>query len=311
MTARPRIVVAGVANLCTAADVATTSPARADHRGFTDRMVTGVSGVGANVASTLKRLGARVDLCTLVGDDDAGRAVRAGLEREGLLGPGCVRARATPLSVSLVGADGRQLSYSYLDCLTGATFPTGVFLDLVRGADLAVLTTAGFARPLIHHAQRAGVPIAVDVHVIADVHRPEQRAWLHSADILFCSHERLPCPPREWIRQVFDAYPGCAVAGVGRGPDGAMVGLRDGTLVGARTEPPRAPANTVGAGDTLFASFLYGWVCAGNPVRALHDAVLHACWSIGDLFPNGGRLSGEELRELARAHPVRVDVGRW
>ncbi|WP_116246784.1 carbohydrate kinase family protein [Nocardiopsis sp. FIRDI 009] len=311
MTDTPRIVVAGVANLCTAAQVETTAPATPDHRGFTDHMVTGVSGVGANVAATLRRLGTDVDLCTLVGEDTAGRAVRAGLEREGLLGPGCVPAASSPLAVSLVGADGRQLGYTFLGPLAGAAYPTEVFLDLVSGADLAVLTTIGFARPLIHHARRAGVPIAVDVHVIADIHRPEQRAWLHSADILFCSHERLPGPPREWIRQVFDTYPGCAVAGVGRGSDGAVVGLRDGTLVSARTDPPRPLVNTVGAGDTLFASFLHGWVSAGNPVQALHDAVLHASWAIGDLFPNDGHLERGNLSELAHAHPVQVDVDRW
>lgn len=309
--AQPRIVVAGVANLCTAASVETTSPTVPDHRGFTGRMVAGVSGVGANVASTLRGLGARVDLCTLVGEDVPGQAVRAGLERQGLLGPGCVPVAASPLAVSLVGEDGRQLAYTFLDSLTGAVYPADLFRELARDADLAVLTTAGFARPLIHHARRAGVPIAVDVHVIADIHRPEQRAWLHSADILFCSHERLPCPPRDWIRQVFDTYPGCSIAGVGRGPDGAMVGLRDGTLVSARTDPPRALASTVGAGDTLFASFLYGWVCAGNPVRALQDAVLHASWAIGDLFPNAGHLCRERLDELAHTHPVQVDVDRW
>lgn len=311
MTARPRIVVAGVANLCTAARVDTTGSTASDHRGFTEHMVTGVSGVGANLASTLRRLGTDVDLCTLVGEDVPGQAIRTGLEAEGLLGPGCVPTPFSPLAVCLVGEDGRQLGYTYLSPLVSSTYPAQVFADLVQGADLAVLTSVGFTRSLIRHAQRAGVPIAVDVHVIADIHRPERRAWLHSADILFCSHERLPCPPGEWIRRVFATYPGCAVAGVGRGPDGAMVGLRDGTLVTANTDPPRPLANTVGAGDTLFASFLHSWIGAGNPVRALHDAVLHASWVIGDLFPNSGHLGPDELRSLARVHPVRVDVGRW
>lgn len=311
MTERPRIVVAGVANLCTAARVDTTGLEAPDRRGFTDHMATGVSGVGANVASTLHRLGTDVELCTLVGEDVPGRAIRAGLEAEGLFGPGCLPTPSSPLAVCLVGERGHQLGYTCLSPLASSSYSPQVFADLVRDADLAVLSGIGFARPLIPQAERAGVPIAVDVHVIADIHRPEQRAWLHSADILFCSHERLPCAPREWIRQVFDSYPGCAVAGVGCGPDGAVVGLRDGTLVRARTEPPRALANTVGAGDTLFASFLHGWVCAGNPVQALRDAVLHASWAIGDLFPNGGHLDGNGLRKLARTHPVQVDVERW
>lgn len=311
MTARPRFVVAGVANLCTAARVSTTATTAPDRRGVTEHMTAGVSGVGANVAATLHGLGASVQLCTLIGEDVPGQAVRAGLAAQGLLGPGCVPAPASPLAVCLVGDDGHQVGYTYLNPLASSRYPAQVFTDLVRGADLAVLTNIGFTRPLIQHAQRAGVPIAVDVHVIADIHREEQRAWLHSADILFCSHERLPCTPREWIRRIFDTYPGCMVAGVGRGPDGAVVGLRDGTLVTARTDPPRAPANTVGAGDTLFASFLHGWVAAGNPVQALRDAVLHAGWAVGDLFPNSGHLDSSGLRRLSYAHPVQVDVARW
>jgi hypothetical protein len=27
------------------------------------------------------------------------------------------------------------------------------------------------------------------------------------ADILFCSHERLPCRPEQWVARVFARYP--------------------------------------------------------------------------------------------------------
>ncbi|MFE6309431.1 carbohydrate kinase family protein [Nocardiopsis sp. NPDC057823] len=312
MSSPPRIVVAGVANLCTAATVTTTvASGTDDRREHTTAMATGVSGVGANLALTLNRLGTRVDLCTLIGQDPPGRAIRAGLEQEGLHGPGCVPTPSSALALCLVDGNGGRHSATYLNDLADALYPTSVFTDLVQGADLAVLTTIGFTRPLIAHAHRAGVPIAVDVHVVADIDHPEQEPWLHSADVVFCSHERLPCPPRAWIRHVFDTYPGCVVAGVGCGDRGAMVGTREGLLVTARTRLPRPLANTIGAGDALFGSFLHGWVAAGNPAQALHDAVLHASWLIGDLFPNHGRLDRDQLRELARTHPVHMTVDRW
>ncbi|GHC91082.1 fructokinase [Nocardiopsis terrae] len=311
MSIERRIVVAGVANLCTAAVTGTIDLAGPRQRCESRNMVTGVSGVGANLAVTLRRLGSRVDLCTLVGQDVPGQAIRAGLEQEGLYGRGCVDTPSSPLAVCLVSEEGHQLTSTYLDRLNDALYPTKVFRDLVRGADLAVLTNVGFARPLIAHAHNAGVPIAVDVHRIADIDQPGQRAWLHSADVLFSSHERLPCSPRQWIKEVFETYPGCLIAGVGRGAEGAMVGTRDGLLISARTRPPRPPANTVGAGDTLFGSFLHGWLAAGNPAQALHDAVLHASWFVGELFPNTGRLDSCELGELARTHPVHLVVDRW
>ena len=89
------------------------------------------------------------------------------------------------------------------------------------------------------------------------------------------------------MAQVFARYPGCEVVGVGRGADGALLGLRDGTLVRAGAVAPRGVVNTSGAGDALFASFLHGWLATGNPVDALRSAVLHA--GLEDREPGTGR----------------------
>lgn len=56
----------------------------ADDRVIAEPFVTACGGPAATAAVALARLGARVGFCGVVGDDDAGRLVRADFEREGV-----------------------------------------------------------------------------------------------------------------------------------------------------------------------------------------------------------------------------------
>jgi acarbose 7IV-phosphotransferase len=274
-------------------------------------MRAGVSGSAGHIAQILRTLGDEVRLCTLAGTDPAGLAIRAGLREHGLLGPEVVDGGASSLGVVLVAPDGRRMGFPYLAAVNAVGYPAELFRQHADGADLAVLTNARFVRPLIRHAKQLDVPVAVDAHLISDIGDPYNRPWLEAADIVFCSHERLPCPPAEWVAQVFARYPGCGVVGVGNGPDGCLLGLRDGTLIRAASLAPRGVVSTAGAGDALFASFLHSWLATGNPVEALESAVLHAGWKIGDAFPAASSLTAAELAGLREVYQVRTSVGRW
>jgi sugar/nucleoside kinase (ribokinase family) len=306
----PRIVVVGVASLYLAAGVG-EFPLEHALGTVPDWMRAGVAGSATHVAKVLASLGDEVRLCTLAGTDPAGLAVRADLRANGLSGEGVVDAGATSLGVALVAPDGSRLGLPYTAMVNAVGYPAETFRRLAAGADLAVLTRARFARPLIRCAERLSVRIAVDVHLISDVNDTHSRPWMEAADIVFCSHERLPCSPEQWVARVLARYPGCEVVGIGRGADGAILGLRDGTLVSAAAVAPRGVVNTSGAGDTLFASFLHGWLATGNPLGSLQSAVLHAGWRIGDPMPGAGSLTEAELARLSQAHQVRMTVGSW
>jgi len=305
-----KIVVAGVTSLYMSVGV-DAFPLDYVSAGSPPWMRAGVTGSAGHIAQILRTLGEEVRLCTLAGTDPAGLAIRADLRSRGLLGQGVVDGGASSLGVVLVAADGRRMGFPYLAAVNTVGYPAEVFRGQAEGADLAVLTNARFVRPLIRHAKQLEVPVAVDTHVISDIDDAYNRPWLEVADIVFCSHERLPCPPREWVARVFARYPGCGVVGVGRGEDGCMLGLRDGTLVRAEALAPRGVVSTAGAGDALFASFLHGWIATGNPVGALEAAVLHAGWKIGDTFPGASSLTPAELAGLRQTHQVRTSVGRW
>ncbi|MDF5754537.1 carbohydrate kinase family protein [Spongiactinospora sp. TRM90649] len=305
-----RIVVAGVTSLYMAVPVA-GFPFPYTPQSFPDWLRAEVSGAACHIADTLRTLGDDVRLCTFVGDDVAGAAIRASLGERGLSGPGVVRAPRSSLGVVLVAPDGRRAGHPYLAAVNMLEYPVEAFRRALRGADLAVLTNTAFVRPLLRHARDEGVPVAVDVHVISEVDDSYNRPWLEVADIVFCSHERLPCSPREWVARIFDRYPGCAIAAVGLGGKGCLMGLRDGTLIEVAAVAPRGVVSTSGAGDALFASFLHGWLATRNPVTALQHAVLHAGWKVGDTFPGVVSLTGEELVRLGRSHPVATVLGRW
>lgn len=306
-----RIVVAGMASLAINVGVQDLAVEPGASRWHPRWLEAGVGGAGGHIATILAGLGDEVRLCTVLGRDRFGELIRQDLRDKGLDGPGVLDGTASALAAVLVDPSGKRAVFSHTAHLAAIDYPEQVFAEAVRDADLAVLTSTEFTRPLLPPAVLRGVPIAVDVNVIADVGEDYYGPWLEVADVVFCSHERLPYRPQEWLTRIFERYPGCLVAAVGRGADGCVLGLRDGTLVQAEAVTPLGVCNTSGAGDSLFAAFLHGWLATGNAVEALPDAMLYAGWRIGHRFPSGVALSAAELAMLREHNPVRVTLGRW
>ncbi|MEV0082986.1 carbohydrate kinase family protein [Saccharopolyspora sp. NPDC050642] len=306
-----KIVVAGVASL--AINVGVQDPTRITKEGpwYPRWLESGVGGAGGHISTILSGLGDDVSLCTVVGGDRTGALIRRELDDRNLNGPEVVEGASSALAVVLVAPSGDRVVYSHMTSIAAVQYPVETFQEAVRGADLAVLTSIDFTRPLLPAAVLQGVPIAVDVNVIADIDDDRYGPWLEVADIVFCSHERLPCPAEEWIAQVFRRYPGCLLTAVSRGGRGCLLGLRDGRLVQADAVAPLGVCNTSSAGDSLFASFLHSWLATGNPVEALSDAVVYAGWRIGHRFPSGVLLGEADLANLRSRNPVRVKLSRW
>ena len=305
-----RIVVVGVSSLYLTMPV-DQFPIPYEPKRKPPWMHVGVGGVGAHVARILKSLGDDVSLCTVVGEDAAGAAIHRELRTHGLDGPGVVTGPGSSLGVVLVDADGRRAGRPYLNAVDAVTYPADTFAKSVTGADLAVVTNTTFARTLLPHALAHRIPVAVDVHLIGDLDDPHDRPWLETADVLFSSHESLPCPPERWIERVFYRYPGCEIVAVGCGAEGCVLGTRDGQLLHASAVAPRGVVNTTGAGDSLFASFLHAWLAEGNAADALAQAVVYAGWKIGDPSPVESHLDAAQLTALRSRHPVHITAARW
>ena len=258
-----------------------------------------VAGVGYNVARALGALGNQVRLAALVGSDLPGAMVAAQLRADALPGEFVLpRLAATPQSAILYDPTGRRQINTDLKDIQEQAYPPALFEQAIDGCALAVLCNINFSRPLLARAKARNLPVATDVHAISALEDAYNRDFMAAADILFMSHERLPCAPEDWVRAVQERY-GTPVCVVGLGSAGALLGLRaDGFLGRFPAVQTRPVVSTIGAGDALFAAFVHGYVATGNPYEALRRAITFASYQIGAAGAAEGFLSAAELEAL-------------
>jgi ribokinase len=259
-----------------------------------------VSGVGCNVARALQTLGHEVALLSLIGDDLNGRVVRMELSARGLDVENVLPVMTqTPQSVILYDAEGKREIYTDLKDIQERAYPLERFESLAVACDLCVLCNINFARGLLGPAKKLRKWVACDVHTIGDIDDDFNRDFMAAADILFCSNERLPVTPEEWVAAISRRY-NPLIQVVGLGAEGALLAVRG-------SEPQHVPAvrtrqvvNTIGAGDSLFSAFLHGWLqTCGNALKALQLATVFASWKVGGNGGADGFLTAAELEAIS------------
>jgi ribokinase len=254
-----------------------------------------VSGVGYNLAKALTTLGHEVTFLSLIGQDWAAEQVRQALRKIGVADGYIVGQGAqTAQSVIMYDPSGQRMIHTDLKDFQEQTYPLALFEQALKGAQAAVLCNINFTRALLPLAKAAGVLIATDVHAIRDLHDPYNGDYMASADILFQSHEKLPCAPAEWLQQIQQRY-NPLVAVIGMGGNGALLAGRDLPLQHIPAVVTRPIVNTIGAGDALFSAFLHGYLTSGDAVAALRQAVIFASYKIGVAGAADGFLNAAEL----------------
>jgi ribokinase len=266
---------------------------------------TAVSGVGYNVAAALNTLGHDVLLLSLIGNDLNGETIKRTLT-DMHIGHEHVLATMpqTPQSVILYDPSGRREVYTDLKDIQERAFPIDKFEKLAAASDLCVLCNINFARALLPVAKRLGKIIAGDVHAISNLEDDFNRDFMAAADMLFCSHERLPESPEQWVQAVGRRY-NPAVHVVGMGADGSLLALRGQLPQHVPALNTRPVVNTIGAGDSLFAAFLHGWLqTSSDAYQSLRLATVFASWKVGGNGGADGFLSREELQQLATVQGI-------
>lgn len=258
-----------------------------------------VSGVGYNVAKALTTLGERVDFLSLIGSDSAGALVRQALDEDRIDSTNVLNVvRETAQSVILYDGEGRRQVNTDLKDIQDVAYPEDRFETALASCSLAALCNINFSRPMLRRAKAAGIPVATDVHAIADLEDDYNRDFMAHADMLFMSHEKLPCAPREWINAVMGRYDAGIVA-ISMGADGVLLAVRaEGTVTHIPAVNVRPVINTIGAGDALFSAFLHGYHRSGNPVEAMRKAVVFAAYKIGVAGAAEGFLDETRLNVL-------------
>lgn len=262
-----------------------------------------VSGVGYNIARALGSLGSTARLASLIGRDQVGGLVRQALAADGIA-DGAVLSTLdqTCQSVILYEGGGRRAIFTDLKDIQERAYPADGFAELCRGADLAAVCNINYARPLLAVAAAQGLPIATDVHAVADLDDAYNRDYMAAAEILFLSHERLPAAAEAFARAIQDRF-GTPIVVIGMGGEGALLALRrEGLLARVPAVAPRGVVSTVGSGDALFSAFLDGHARGMAPLEALRRAVVFAGYKVGGRSGAEGFLSAADLDALARNH---------
>ena len=257
-----------------------------------------VSGVGFNIAKALTTLGNHVDFLTMLGDDTAGHLIENELTTLGISTEYVSRQLdSSPQSAILYTPDGERAIYTDLKDIQEQVYPVQSFEQSLSKTQIAVLANINFSRPLLSLAQQAGIPIATDIHAISDINDDYNRDYMRHATILFQSHENLPMSPDEWIQLVWKTY-GTPIVVVGLGADGAKIGVRkDNRVQYIPAVYTRPVINTIGAGDSLFSSFVHTYAKTHDPYLAIKKAVVFASYKVGGNGGADGFLSADELDE--------------
>ncbi|GAA1357153.1 hypothetical protein GCM10009660_59610 [Catellatospora bangladeshensis] len=225
-----------------------------------------LGGTSAGKALNLAALGAAVTLRTVIGGDEAGRAIAGALAVPGVEVIAEVVPGASEQHLNLMSADGGRVSI-YLD-LPELGYPQhdDRALAALAAADAAVIDLAEHSRPLLAAARRAGVPVWCDVHDYdgaAEYHRD----FVEAADYLFLNDDGMAEPDLlAFLIARVAAGSRAAVATLGAQGAVAVVG---GELHRVPAVPVDGVVDANGAGDAFFSGFLVAHLGGADAPGAL------------------------------------------
>ncbi len=259
---------------------------------------TTVSGVGYNVSKALTVLGDNVNFLSIVGTDILGEVVINNISRSKMNERYVKRIiNETSSSVIIYDHEGKRQIHCDLKNLQETRYPLEIFKEALKDVDIACLCNINFSRPFLQIAKKMDKIIATDVHTISNIEDPFNMDFMKSADILFMSGEWLPCYPEEWIRWIWTRYSPSIVV-IGLGAEGVLFAVKKDNFVERMGAVKTRPViNTVGAGDSLFASFLHYYNKTRDPYESIKNALVFASYKIGEKGGSDGFLTEPEVEK--------------
>lgn len=241
---------------------------------------TRVSGVAYNLAKALTTLGDEVLLATMTGNDFSSEYILHALKETGVSTEHIKKKlTATASSVVLFDEDGRRQIYCDLKDIqeTSYDFSNVSFDD----ADIVIACNINFNRELLKAAKTSGKLIATDVHVLRDINDEYNQDFMRNANILFLSDEGIEGDYRQFLSSIEEKFSNDIIV-LGMGSKGALMYVKsDNQFYELPAHEAPKIVNTVGAGDSLFSSFIHYYAKGLAPVESLKRAQAFAAHKIG------------------------------
>jgi sugar/nucleoside kinase (ribokinase family) len=246
-----------------------------------------VGQAGGYSARAYAQLGLRTAFIGYVGDDFCGALVRAEFARDGIdttalfIDPG-----GTGRSVNLMRRDGGRRSFYDGKGHMHLAPDLALCRSVLARSRLAHFSIPNWARRLLPIARDLDLPVACDIQDVVSLDEPYRRDFVAHADILFFSTVN-QADPAPLMKALLAASPDQIVV-AGLGAAGCALGTRDGIRTFPPVEMEKPVVDTNGAGDTLAAGFVAGYVLEGYSLRdsilrgqiaARHTCALKACSS--------------------------------
>ena len=257
------------------------------------------SGVGLNIGKALTTLGDDVKLLSLIGKDSAGVIVKNSLRESEIDTSYIIEIlSATSQSVVLYDEVGKRQIYCDLKEIQDCSYEEDVFRKIIEDSSIVCLCNINFSRNLLKIAKDNNKIIATDVQVLKDIYDPYNTDYMKYANILFLSNENINEPVEDFVQDIIKEYDNDIIV-VGLGSIGALLYVKkDNYMKRFPAVETREVINTIGAGDSLFSSFIHYYSKDGDPYESIKKAIVFASYKIGVASAADGFLTEEELEKI-------------
>lgn len=210
------------------------------------------TGNSVDFAVHMKRLGAEVSLISTTGNDEYGRQMIRELEKEGI-DITHLKTGDGETAISYMDLVDRERTYGdYIEGVMENVEFTEDDIEFAASCDLIHTAFWGNAHMHLAELKRKGAKICFDY--ATEVEDPLVAETVSNVDYAFFSFEDCDLMVKDFLKDIIDK--GCSVAVATFGEGGSLA--YDGREYYQYGICPAEVVNTVGAGDSYMAGFMYG-----------------------------------------------------
>lgn len=257
-----------------------------------DKASMDVAGVAYSHCLVLEGLGDKTTFITGLGNDRFADVIQSAISDTGA---NCMIERQdkeSMVSVILYDSTGRRMilregrkNYSY-------TMNPGIYENINNGFDVALFSMAGFSRALLPVVKNNGIPVACDFQTTHNLFNEYGKDFMKHSDIIFFSNDHYEGDINKLLDTLYEKYK-YHIIGVGMGADGCLLCVNGKTSLYSAV--PTEVVNTVGAGDSLFASFIHCLFNGDTPEVSIKKAQVFAAEKIRHKTASQGFMNKDDL----------------